>query len=379
MGGSSTFVAEFENRAGAGGSATATANSNVSNGGPAFATATGGNGGSAGSDAYGGNGGAAIANASATNGGSGIAVATGGNGGAYYPISGYSGPGNGGAATATVISTAMQGGSANATATATGGNGGAAGYGSTGIPGTAGVANASSFATTINGYLAQAQSTATGSSGQAVATAQTNFANANTVQTSATSQVGGAGPATALAQVGSGIATTNAITAGQSFSIASPVNAGLLTLTVGSMGAGGIGGSLAYLQTASFMFNAGSTPLVVDLLGNTSLGTGFDSASFQIFDNGNLVLSNSFATLASAQAFFSNNNLLAIQLAGGLNNVQLAFSEMMSGGEGFGFHYATASVSATPLPAAWTMMLVGIVGFGFVAHRRRKGISVSPV
>jgi hypothetical protein len=261
----------------------------------------------------------------------------------------------------------MLGGTANATATSAGGSGGAAS--SSGITG---VANASSFASTINAYLAQAQSTATGSSGSAVATAQTNFANSNTVQTSSAGHVGGTGSASALAQVGSGIATTNAITAGQSFSIASPVNAGLLTLTVGSMGAGGIGGSSAYLQTANFMFNAGSTPFVVDLLGNTSLGTGFDSATFQISDNGNLVLSQSFANLASAQAFFSNNNLLAIQLAGGLNSVQLAFSEMMSGGEGFGFNYAAASVSATPLPPAWTMMLIGIAGLGFVAYRRKE-------
>jgi hypothetical protein len=234
------------------------------------------------------------------------------------------------------------------------------------------VANASSFASTISAYLAQAQSTATGFNGQAVATAQTNFVNANTVQTSAASQAGGTGPASASAQVGSGVTTNNAITAGQSFSIASPVNAGLLTLTVGSMGAGGIGGSLAYQETASFMFNAGSTPFVVDLLGNTSLGTGFDSATFQIFDNGNLILSDSFANLSSAQAFFSTNNLLAIQLAGGPNNVQLAFSEMMSGGEGFSFNYTSASVSATPLPPAWTLMLMGIAGFSFVAYRRKS-------
>jgi hypothetical protein len=237
--------------------------------------------------------------------------------------------------------------------------------------GVAGGANANSMATTISGNTATAQSTASGSSGQAQATAQTNFNVTNTVQASATSQVGRSGPANALAQVGSGISTTNTITAGQSFSVVSPFVTGPLMLAVGSMGAGGIGGSLAYQQTASFMFNAGSTPFLIDLISNASLGTGFDSATFQVSDNGNLIVSDAFANLASAQAFFSNNNLINIMLAGGLNNVQIAFNETISGGEGFGFDYATAA-AVTPLPPAWTMMLIGLAGFGFVAYRRQS-------
>ena len=70
------------------------------------------------------------------------------------------------------------------------------------------------------------------------------------------------------------------------------------------MGASGIGSSLAYQQTASFTFN-------------------------------------------SAQAFFSNNALF-IKLAAGLNTVLLAFSEMISGGDGFSVNYATASVRGYP-------------------------------
>ena len=47
--------------------------------------------------------------------------------------------------------------------------------------------------------------------------------------------------------------------------------------------------------------------------------------------------------------------------------------ETMSGGEGFAFDYAAgAGVSATPLPPSWTMLLIGIVGFGFVAYRRQR-------
>jgi hypothetical protein len=48
----------------------------------------------------------------------------------------------------------------------------------------------------------------------------------------------------------------------------------------------------------------------------------------------------------------------------------------MSGGEGFSFDYGTASASATPLPPACTMMLIGIAGIGFVAYRRKSKTSV---
>jgi hypothetical protein len=45
----------------------------------------------------------------------------------------------------------------------------------------------------------------------------------------------------------------------------------------------------------------------------------------------------------------------------------------MSGGEGFSFDYTAAGgVTATPLPPAWTMMLLSLVGFGFFAHRRKS-------
>jgi hypothetical protein len=72
-----------------------------------------------------------------------------------------------------------------------------------------------------------------------------------------------------------------------------------------------------------------------------------------------------------------NNNLIDIQLAGGLNNIQLAFNESMSSGEEFSFDYAAAGgVSATPLPPAWTMMLIGLAGFSFAACRRKDKASL---
>jgi hypothetical protein len=145
-------------------------------------------------------------------------------------------------------------------------------------------------------------------------------------------------------------------------------------VALGSMGAGGIGGSLSYQQTADFVLNVmGGGIFVVNLLGSNSLGTGFDSATFQILLNGTPFESQSFSDLASAQAFFSSR-LLDVSLAAGLNDIQLAFNESMSGGQGFAFIYAGAG--ATPLRPSWTMILMGLVVFGLIAHRRQKKSAV---
>jgi len=339
------------------GTANATANSSLSNGGTASATATGGEGN--GCCFNGVDGGAAIANASATDGGPAVAVATGGNGGR-----GQSGgsAGNGGVASAIATSTAMQGGTANATAAATGGNAAPGGI--------IGTANATSFAATINGNLAQAQSTASGSSGQAKATGQTNIGNLS-IQPVATSQVGGSSPAIANAQAGGSVLSPpNTINAGQSFSVASGFAAGPFTIALGSMGAGGIGTSLTYAESATFDVNVATDhPIFTfDLLDNKSLGKGFDSATFQISENGTVLENHLFTDLASAQAFFSNN-LINLTLLAGLNIVQLSFNEMISGGDGFAFDYA--AIAPTP-PPTLPLFASGLVGLGLLGWRRKK-------
>ena len=129
----------------------------------------------------------------------------------------------------------------------------------------------------------------------------------------ATSQVGSA--VSAIAQAGAG-APSNTITAGQSFSNVDGFKAGLLSVALGSMGAGGTDGSHAYHTSVNLLLNAIGGPLLVDLLGNVSLGTGFDSATFQISSNGNLLDNHSFSDLSSAQAFFSNNLLFFAISAG---------------------------------------------------------------
>jgi hypothetical protein len=172
---------------------------------------------------------------------------------------------------------------------------------------------------------------------------------------------------------GGAVSLPNTTNPGQSFSAVSGFTAASSMLAVGSMGAGGIGASLIYQESANFAFNAiGGGIFLIDPLSHFSLGSGFDSALFQVLLNGSVFESQTFSNLASAEAFFSPSNLIDISLGAGLNNIQLALNETMSSGQGFGFTYGAAGVSAAPLPPSWTMMLIGLAVIGFVAYRRQK-------
>jgi hypothetical protein len=231
---------------------------------------------------------------------------------------------------------------------------------------------------TLNGNAALAQSTAAGSSGQAQATAQTNFGGFNSVGATATSPVltstftVTATPANAIAQAGGSISLSNPINPGQSFSVVSGGSVGPLTLASGAMGAGygGTGTPLTYQESASFTQNGGF--FLLDLLSDNSLGTGFDSALFEISLNGTIVDSESFTDLASADAFF-DNNLINVDLGTGPNDVQILFSETMgsSVGQGFSFDYAIGSV-ATPLPSTLPFFATGLGGLGLLGWRRKR-------
>jgi hypothetical protein len=231
----------------------------------------------------------------------------------------------------------MQGGTANATATAT------AGGFSFLVP-----SNANSSAATINGNAAQALSSAVGASGQAQATAQTNFGNFTSVQSTSTSPVSGTTAASAIAQAGGVVSLSNALIAGQSFSVVSGSGFGPLTVANGSMGAGyGGTGALTYQQSVSFTQNGGAFALF--LLSYDALGNGFDSALFTISLNSVVFDSWSFTDLASAETFFSNH-LIGVPLLAGFNTVELGFSETMSRAGGFSFDYAIAGSGTVGVP-----------------------------
>ena len=100
------------------------------------------------------------------------------------------------------------------------------------------------------------------------------------------------------------------------------------------------------------------------MLDNKSLGKGFDSATFQINENGTVLENHLFTDLASAQAFFSEN-LINLTLLAGLNIIQLSFNEMISGGDGFAFDYAAISPITTPVPT--TLPLFASRGLTLIA------------
>jgi len=238
--------------------------------------------------------------------------------------------------------------------------------------GAVGTANANSSASTVDGNAARALSTASGSSGQAQATARSNFGNSNSIKTVATSQVGGTAPADATAQVGG--ADSSSINAGQSFSVANEFTAGAMNLVSGSMGAGGIGGSLSYQESVDFTLDAIGAPFQVHLLDDASIETGFDSATFQIVSDGDVLDSQSFTDLASADSFFTHN-LLHFDLGPGVSDIAVVFDATMSGGEGFSFDYTIRGIDSpgdTPLPPSWTMMLVGLIGWGVPSWRSKR-------
>ena len=347
-------------------------------------SATGGAGGAASlfNGKYGGAGGNATSTLtvkdSAAGSLSGMVNATGGAGGNASIGTG----GSGGNATAYIaLTSTLNGVNVSSTANATGGAAG------TGLqPGSAGMSYATASASAIGSGVASANSTAVGTGGgAAVAISTSSYRSGQGVMASATSPLGGPADLPAIASTKTtlgnnvSVAVPNALSAGQSFSNITglPVSGSYtLTTNVGnafaaghgtvyalaSMGAayGGAGEPLTYVTTANFDFNlkANST-IALGLLSETSLGNGFDSASLQVFSNGNQIADYMFTNLAAAQAFFTDDVVSLGKSGGGLTDVELIFDQTASSGEGFGFNYAVGTtktggggVSGVPGPIA---------------------------
>jgi hypothetical protein len=125
---------------------------------------------------------------------------------------------------------------------------------------------------------------------------------------------------------------------------------------------------LTFQESADFV-STDSGAFLIHLTNSSSLGNGFDSAEFQILLNGTLIDSESFSSLAVAQAFFSSHTFGTS--FNGPSDVQVAFDETLSSGEGFSFDYAVAT-DTTPLPASLPLFAGGLGAIGLLGWRRKR-------
>jgi hypothetical protein len=156
-----------------------------------------------------------------------------------------------------------------------------------------------------------------------MATSTSNQGAIRSVSASAAAPVGGNASAQTLSYFGGSGFGLPAITAGTSISnVTGGPKDFTLTPNVAtafghrqvdalgamSIGYGGNGGSLTYQTTATFQFaHPANTDFLFGFESQGSLGTGFDSSMLDVFVNSVLAYQRSFATLADAQAFFTDN------------------------------------------------------------------------
>jgi uncharacterized protein DUF642/PEP-CTERM motif-containing protein len=99
--------------------------------------------------------------------------------------------------------------------------------------------------------------------------------------------------------------------------------------------------------------------------GNNPGSTSFASATVKVASLNNLFSAN----------FSTTNNIgwqiLTAYFTADSTSATLLFDEVVGGNNG-GVLLDGINVSATPLPATWTMMLIGFSGFGYLAYRRSK-------
>lgn len=111
-------------------------------------------------------------------------------------------------------------------------------------------------------------------------------------------------------------------------------------------------------------------------------GHGLASLNFSI-DGNNFSLANE---LLNANVIFNDGNLVSVAYLGSLNGfnfdlgtigLNYGFLDLVNSSlDSFG-SISGSPVSATPLPPSWTLMLIGLAGFGVVAYRRKRTRSLA--
>lgn len=134
------------------------------------------------------------------------------------------------------------------------------------------------------------------------------------------------------------------------------------------VGTGNSGG----ISSQAFTTVAGQTYTLSFAYGNNPWSTSTASALIQVLIDGlsaNITHDTS-TTSAIDWTTFSMN------FVGTGNPMTLSFLTTVGGNNG-GVLLDDISVSATPLPATWTMMLTGLIGFGLVVYRRRVKVAAA--
>jgi hypothetical protein len=121
--------------------------------------------------------------------------------------------------------------------------------------------------------------------------------------------------------------------------------------------------------TGSFIVNG---PIASTGIQNFAAGSGLVSMDFLI-DGNDFKLSNA----SGADVTFLNGNLINIAYAGALGGITFNLDTLSLVYGYIDFNnlghdsVGTISAAATPLPPTWTMMLIGLAGFGVMMYRRK--------
>jgi hypothetical protein len=133
--------------------------------------------------------------------------------------------------------------------------------------------------------------------------------------------------------------------------------------------------------TVSFTINCTTgCPKATSGLTNYTAGSGLSYLDFSIAGS-NFTLADE---LSKANVTFDNGNLINIAYLGALNGFKLdlgsiglnyAFVDLLNSSlDSFG-SISASPVSEAPLPPSWTLMLIGLAGFGFMAYRRKMQLA----
>jgi hypothetical protein len=141
-----------------------------------------------------------------------------------------------------------------------------------------------------------------------------------------------------------------------------------------------------FTSSATYSFDPGADAfLAMSLLGSNGLNHGFDQAVLTIIENGSDVLSQTFTSLASASAYFSDHVLDLGEWVGGRLDLEIQFvltaSALPVGFQGFGFDYLLSGsthpiVGATPIPPALMLFVSALLLLSLIAYRNRRAVGV---